>query len=78
MTKALCALWVIAVAFLMTGCNGEVEPQAGAEAEAEERESIFDPMTDQIEKAKKVEAQTMQHKDDIDRALEDANADEQD
>lgn len=76
MAKVLWALWVIAVAFLMTGCNGEVEPQAGADSE--ERESVFDPMTDQIEKAKKVEAQPMQHKDDIDKALEDANADEQD
>jgi PBP1b-binding outer membrane lipoprotein LpoB len=65
-------LLVMAVAFLITGCNGEVEPQA--EAEAEERESIFDPMTDQIEKARKVEAQAMQHKDDIDKALEDADA----
>jgi hypothetical protein len=57
------------IAFLMTGCNGDVEPQA----EAEERESVFDPMTDQIEKAKRVEAQTMQHKDDIDEALEDVD-----
>jgi hypothetical protein len=73
MTKAL---WVMAVAFLMTGCDGEVEPQAGAEAE--EKGGVFDPMTDQIEKAKKVEGQTMQHKDDIDKALEDADADEQD
>jgi hypothetical protein len=55
----------------MTGCNGEVEPQAGIEAE--ERESVFDPMTDQLDKAKKVEAQTMQHKEDIDKALEDAD-----
>ena len=71
MAKASGALWLMAAAVLMTGCNGEVEPQAGAEAE--ERESVFDPMTDQIEKAKKVEAQTMQHKDDIDKALEDVD-----
>jgi hypothetical protein len=55
----------------MTGCNGEVEPQAGIEAE--EEESVFDPMTDPLDKAKTVEAQTMQHKEDIDKALEDAD-----
>jgi PBP1b-binding outer membrane lipoprotein LpoB len=65
------ALMVMAAAFLMVGCNGEVEPQA--EVDSEERESVFDPMTDQIDKAKKVEAQAMQHKDDIDKALEDAD-----
>jgi hypothetical protein len=65
------ASWVMAVAFLMAGCNGEVEPQAGIEAE--EEESVFDPMTDPLDKAKKVEAQTMQHKEDIDKALEDAD-----
>jgi PBP1b-binding outer membrane lipoprotein LpoB len=65
------AMMVLAAAFLMAGCNGEVEPQA--EADAEERESVFDPMTDQIDKAKNVEEQAMQHKDDIDEALKDAD-----
>jgi hypothetical protein len=60
---------IVMVAALMAGCNGEVEPQA--EVDAKEAESVFDPMTDQIDKAKKVEAQAMQHKDDIDKALED-------
>lgn len=65
------ALMVMAGALLMAGCNGEVEPQA--EADVEERESVFDPMTDQLDTAKKVEAQAMEHKDDIDEALKDAD-----
>jgi hypothetical protein len=61
---------IVMAAALMAGCNGEVEPQA--EVDAKETESVFDPMTDQIDKAKKVEAQAMQHKDDVDKALQDA------
>jgi hypothetical protein len=68
--KAPVKVLIVMAAALVAGCNGEVEPQA--EVDAKERESVFDPMTDQIDKAKKVEAQTLQHKDDIDKALEDS------
>jgi hypothetical protein len=59
---------IVMAAALVAGCNGEVEPQA--EVDAKERETVFDPMTDQIDKARNVEAQAMQHKDDIDKAVE--------
>lgn len=64
------ALLAMTVAFLAAGCNGEVEPQA--EVNGDETESVFDPMTEQIDNAKKVEVQAMQHKDDLDAALKDA------
>jgi hypothetical protein len=59
----------MAAASLMAGCPGEVEPQA--EADVEDSESVFDPLTDQVDKAKDVEAQVMQRKDDVDEALKD-------
>jgi hypothetical protein len=62
---------VMAAALLTTGCGEGADPQPATEAS--EKESIFDPMTEQIEKAKKVDAQALQHKDDIDEALEDAD-----
>jgi hypothetical protein len=68
------AVTVMAMAFLMAACNGGVEPQAATEAD--DRESVFDPMTDQIEKAKQVEDVALQHKEAIDQALEDAETDD--
>jgi len=56
----------------VAACNGEIEPQATTEAE--DVETVFDPMTDQIEKAKKVEDTAMQHKADIDAAIEESEA----
>lgn len=69
-TKATMTLLTAMLA--MTACNGDVEPPATAEPQDEQ--SVFDPMTDQLEKAKKVDAAAMQHKDDIDKALERAEA----
>ena len=67
MTKIL----YLMTAALITSCNGNAEHTA---TEAQEKQGVFDPMTDQLEKAKKVEAAGMQHKDAIDEALESADA----
>jgi ABC-type glycerol-3-phosphate transport system substrate-binding protein len=65
--KILIPAMVIALA--LSACGGGAEPDAAADAE--ETESVFDPMTDQIEKAKEVEDAALQHKEDIDKALDD-------
>jgi len=66
------AIVTLAAMLALAACNGEIEPQATAEPEDEE--SVFDPMTDQIEKAKQVEDTAMQHKADIDAAIEESEA----
>jgi hypothetical protein len=66
------AIFMLAAMGAMTACNGEVEPQATVEPKDEE--SLFDPMTDQIEKAKEVEDAALQHKADLDEAVEEAEA----
>ena len=51
----------------LTACGGSAEPDTTVETEDEE--TVFDPMTDQIEKAKAVEDSALQHKEDIDKAI---------
>lgn len=68
MMKTLC---LVIGGLFIAGCNDSTEP---AITETPEEQGVFDPMTDQIEKAKKVEAAAMQHKEDIDKALESADA----
>ena len=64
-------LYLLTVVLCLAGCNDRTEPVV---TETPEEPGVFDPMTDQIEKAKKVEAAAMQHKEDIDKALENADA----
>jgi PBP1b-binding outer membrane lipoprotein LpoB len=63
--------YLLTAVLFLSGCSDSTEP---AVTETPEEQGVFDPMTDQLEKAKKVEAAAMQHKDDIDRALESADA----
>jgi hypothetical protein len=67
-TKATMTL--LAAMLSMTACNGEVEPRATAEPQNEE--SVFDPMIDQVEKARQVEDAALQRKAELDEALEEA------
>ena len=59
----------IAVTVALAACGGSAEPDATVETDDEE--TVFDPMTDQIEKAKEVEDSALKHKEDIDKVLED-------
>jgi ABC-type glycerol-3-phosphate transport system substrate-binding protein len=68
MMKATMAL--LAAMLATTACNGDVDPQATAEPQDEQ--SVFDPMTDQIEKAKQVEEAALQRKADLDEAIEES------
>jgi PBP1b-binding outer membrane lipoprotein LpoB len=64
-------LYLLTAVLFLSGCSDSMEP---AVTETPEEQGVFDPMTDQLEKAKKVEAAAMQRKDDIDKALESADA----
>lgn len=64
-------LYLVTVVLCLAGCNDTTEP---AVTETPAEQGVFDPMTDQVEKAKQVEAAAMQHKEDIDKALESADA----
>lgn len=61
---------LLATMLATTACNGDVEPQATSEPQDEQ--SVFDPMTDQIEKAKQVEEAALQRKADLDEAIEES------
>lgn len=56
------------IACLALAACGETAQQEEAAAR-EERDSVFDPMTDQIDKAKAVEDAALRHKQEIDEAL---------
>lgn len=61
---------LLIVGLLLAGCGGGGNDESAAATE--DPESVFDPMTDQIDKAKAVEDQAMQHKEDIDSAVQQA------
>lgn len=54
----------------LAGCGGDSEPPAPPQ---EAKETVFDDMLDAKEKARAVEDTTLQHKEDIDRALEESS-----
>ncbi len=58
---------MIIACLALTAC-GEQTPREEP-AVTEERDSVFDPMTDQVDKAKAVEDAAHKHKQDIDDAL---------
>jgi hypothetical protein len=61
----------MAAVLLIAGCNGGAGSRA---TEPREEEGAFDAMIDPLEKAKAVDAAAMRHKEDIDKALENAEA----
>jgi hypothetical protein len=62
------AITLLVAMMAATACDGGVEPHATAEPQDEE--GVFDPMTDQIDKAKQVEEAAMQRKAELDEAIE--------
>jgi outer membrane biogenesis lipoprotein LolB len=66
MNRTLCLLALA----LLSACNGETDHEA---VEAQAEEGVFDPMMEQLEKARKVEGAAMEHKEEIDEALEAAD-----
>jgi hypothetical protein len=55
------------VVFLaLAGCGG------GKDSEGNQKESVFDPMVDNIDKSKEVEGKVMEQKAALDQAIKDA------
>jgi hypothetical protein len=54
----------------LTACGGESEPKEPMEV----KDTAFGDMTGTMDRARAVEDTTMQHKQDMDRALEDAES----
>jgi len=58
----------LVLSLLVAGCGDAADSDTRQEVE-EDKESVFDPLLDSIDKAKNVENQVMQHKDRTDQAL---------
>lgn len=61
---------MLAICLTIMGCGGSSEPPQAAE----DKENLFDPLLDSIDKAKAVEQQLMDQKDQLDQAIKDAEA----
>ena len=60
-------IYMIIACLTLTACGEQTQHEQPAVTE--ERDSVFDPMTDQIDKAKAVEEAALRHKQAIDDAL---------
>ncbi len=58
----------LALCLLVAGCGGAADSDTRQEVE-EDTQSVFDPLIGNIDKAKDVEDQVLQHKDRTDQAL---------
>ena len=61
---------LLVLSLSLVGCGG-----GGDQAAEEDEETIFDPLLSTIDKAKAVEDITLQTKDDLDKAIEEADPD---
>ena len=56
----------LVVFFALAGCGG------GKDSEGNRKESVFDPLVDNIDKSKEVEGKVMEQKAALDQAIKDA------
>ena len=74
---------LLALCLTFAGCGGGTDSDAKNEAE-EDKETVFDPLVGNLDKANDVEAQLQDHKDRTDQAVaeselsEDPSEDDQD
>lgn len=61
---------LLILGLMLAGCGGGADQESAAGTE--DKDSVIDPMSDQIEKAEAVEDQAMEHKEDIDEAVQEA------
>lgn len=61
----------LAVCVTLMGCSDSSDRADNREDE----ESVFDPLVENIDKAKEVESKVMEHKDKLDQAVKDAGED---
>lgn len=58
---------ILVTCILLAACGESEEAR-----QAEDRETVFEPLTQQVDKAKAVEETVEQHKRDLDEALQEA------
>jgi hypothetical protein len=56
---------LITLLFILSGCGANSD----SSTEREDRETVFDPLVSNIDKAKEVEEQVLEHKRQMDEAL---------
>lgn len=61
---------LLVLGLVLAGCSGGADQESAAGTE--DKDSVIEPMTDQIDKAKAVEDQAMEHKEAIDDAVQEA------
>ncbi len=66
------SMLLIGACLALTACGGTGEDSAEKEDTYEDRETVFDPMTDTIDRAKEVEEMGKDRKKAMDEALEGA------
>ena len=67
-------LVLIGACLALAACGGAEEESAGKEDADEDRETVFDPMTDTIDRAKEIEDIGKDRKKAMDEALEEAGS----
>lgn len=63
-------IFIMALCLIIMGCGGGAD---SAKAEAD-KENVFDPLLENLAKAKDIERQVMEQKDQLDQAIRDAEA----
>ena len=58
----------LAMCLLIAGCGGAKDNDTSSDVE-KDTDTVFDPLVGNIDKAKEVESQVLQHKDRTDQAL---------
>lgn len=76
-------VFIFATLLLLASCGSDTNTNVDtdtdpAQATEEDRDTVFDPLTSQLDKARAVEDTTQQHKDDVDAALRKAEGDDGD
>lgn len=66
------SLVMIGACLLLAACSGAQDEPAESAGDTEERETVFDPMTDSLDRAKDVEELGKDRKKAMDEALQDA------
>ena len=63
---------IILVALAATACGGPVDSDNdSSQPEVKAADTVFDPLVDNLDKAKKLNDVVLQHKDDMDDRLQD-------
>lgn len=70
------SVWLVLMLAMTLGACGGSSSDQDIESEEVEEETVFDPMVDTIDRAHAVEDLAAQRRDDIDKAIEEAEGDD--